>query len=168
MSLRKGVTMRALLTDIPPALAAPLTEALALCDLVPVQTDASVLLLGTGDPAQALARIADFAASRPEADRAGADRIASGQVVWLLPAGQAAVLQGTLARAALAHAPQLRVNALHLAPRRPPPAPWQAAWTAATQHPGPPPLPQALAQALRLIVQGPALTGQVVNVVARS
>ncbi|WP_444461196.1 hypothetical protein [Rhodobacter capsulatus] len=107
--------------DIPPALAAPLTEALALCALRPVQTGAAVLLLGTEDPAQALARIADFAASRPEAGRAGADRIASGQVVWLLPAGQAAVLQGTLARAALAHAPQLRVNAIHLAPRRPPP-----------------------------------------------
>ncbi|WP_444429916.1 hypothetical protein ACTTAM_17330 [Rhodobacter capsulatus] len=105
--------------DIPPALAAPLTEALALCALRPVQTGAAVLLLGTEDPAQALARIADFAASRPEAGRAGADRIASGQVVWLLPAGQAAVLQGTLARAALAHAPQLRVNAIHLAPRRP-------------------------------------------------
>ncbi|ETD88454.1 hypothetical protein ACTTAL_02060 [Rhodobacter capsulatus] len=152
--------------DIPPALAAPLTEALALCALRPVQTGAAVLLLGTEDPAQALARIADFAASRPEAGRAGADRIASGQVVWLLPAGQAAVLQGTLARAALAHAPQLRVNAIHLAPRRPPPAPWQAACTAATQHPGPSPLPQALAQALGLLLQGPALTGQVVNIAA--
>ena len=152
--------------DIPPALAAPLNEALALCGPGLVSAEAPVLLLGTGDPAQALARIADFAASRPEAGRAGADRIASGQVVWLLPAGQAAVLQGTLARAALTHAPQLRVNALHLGPRRPPPAPWQAAWTAATQHPGPLPLPQAFAQALRLLLQGPALTGQVIHVAA--
>ncbi|TKD18064.1 hypothetical protein FBT96_11545 [Rhodobacter capsulatus] len=152
--------------DIPPSLQAPLAEALALCGLVPVQAEASVLLLAAEDPAQALARIADFAASRPEAGWAGADRIASGQVVWLLPEGQADLLRGALARAALRHAPQLRVNAIHLAPRRPAPAPWQAAWTAAAQHPGPPPLPQALAQALALLLQGPALTGQVVNVAA--
>ena len=159
--------MQVVLTDIPPALTAPLAEALALCGLAPVEADAEVLLIGTDDPARALARIADFAASRPAAAQAGADRIASGQVIWLLPAGSAAVLRGVLDRAALAHAPQLRVNGLHLGPRRPPSASWQAAWSAAAPHPGPEALPQALSRALALILHGPALTGQIVNIAVR-
>ena len=161
--------MRVLLTDIPPALDAVLTEALALCGLVPTKTEAEGLLLGTDDPARALARIAAFAASRPAPlpAPAGTDQSASGQVIWLMPDGQAAALRGGLERAALAHAPQLRVNAIHLGPPRPHPAPWQAAWSAAQPHPGPKPMPQALADALRLVLRMPALTGQIVNLAAR-
>lgn len=149
--------------DIPPALAGALTEALRLC---PTGTDpeAALLLIGSEDPEQALARIADFAALHPVPVPVGTDLRASGQVIWLLPAGTVATLSGVLHRAALAHAPQLRVNAIHLGPRRPKPAPWQAAWHAAQPHPGPEELQKVLCKALGFLLQVPSVTGQLVNV----
>lgn len=154
--------MQVVRTDIPIALASALAEALAMCD--PAPTEVALLLIGSADPARALAQIADFAAQRPAPERAGADTIASGQVIWLMPEGTAAVLNGVLQQAARSHAPCLRVNAIHLGATRPRPAPWQAAWLAAQPHPGPKPLPQALAEAMRFLLQVPSVTGQTVNI----
>lgn len=156
--------MQIVQTDIPAALASAVAEALALCDLDPTETEAALLLLGCADPAQALARIAEFAAQCPAPGRAGADTIASGQVIWLLPEGTAAGLKGALQEAARSHAPRLRVNAIHLGTPRPRPAPWQSAWVAAQPHPGSKPLPEALAEAIKFLLRVPSVTGQTVNV----
>ncbi|PYF11066.1 hypothetical protein C8J30_103162 [Rhodobacter viridis] len=156
--------MQVVQTDIPAAQASAVAETLALCELAPTETEAGLLLIGSADPAQALAQIAAFAAQRPAPARAGADTIASGQVIWLMPEGTAARLKGALQEAARSHAPQLRVNAIHLGTLRPRPAPWQSAWGAAQPHPGSKPLPEALAEAIKFLLQVPSVTGQVVNV----
>lgn len=158
--------MKARVADLPADLALPVTAALqSLGAEVVTQpgADCDLLVLTADRPEAALAQIAAFAAQAPQADRHGADLRAGAQVIWLFPAGMAEVLTGPLRQAALAHAPQLRVNGLHLAPRRPKPEPWQAAWFAAQRHPGPLPPAEALAVALRYLLGAASVTGQVLH-----
>lgn len=165
--------MRTYLHDLPADLVAPVTTALGALGwdvlvLAPTGAQPDALLVIAAETAQeAELRVAAFAQNAPQAQTDGADLRAGAQVVWLLPAGTSGMLGGAVQRLALAHAPQLRVNALHLAPRHAPTPEWQAAWHAAQPHPAPLPLPKAPELALGLILESPSLTGQVLNLSAR-
>lgn len=159
--------MKAHLHDLPTALAAPVTEALQALGWPVAAQPADLLVMATDSAEAAQAAVDAFAKISAPAQTEGADLHAAAQVVWLLPAGTAAALGGALQRLALAHAPQLRVNALHLGPRHAPTPEWQAAWHAAQPHPAPLALPKALELALGLILGTPSLTGQVLNLSTR-
>ena len=163
--------MKAHLCDLPQALAAPVTEALgALGWAVSPQTGAAdqaqpaeLLVIAASTAEAAQAAVAAFAKNAPPARTEGADLRADAQVVWLLPRGTASAHGGAVQRLALDHAPQLRVNALHLGPRHAPAPDWQAAWHAAQPHPAPLALPQALELAFALVLETASMTGQVIN-----
>lgn len=132
-------------------------------------TPAEVLLCARPLPAEAsLSLVQGFAKSVPPAAQEGADRRAQAQVLFVFETAQTA-LQAALAadatealvrRAALAFAPDLRVNAIALGPTRPRHPERFAAWPAHQPPPPAQPFAEALGALADYLLQAPALTGQ--------
>ncbi len=161
--------MRARLLGLAPALARPVAAALAAQGFALAEGGAAteppvdLLVFHTAEAGAARQALDAFAATVAVPQRVGRDLLAGAQALWLIPEGQAGTLAGVLHQAALAHAPKLRVNALHLGPARPAPAPNHAAWAAAQPRPARPSAAESLRLALEFLLQSAAVTGQVLH-----
>lgn len=128
----------------------------------PLTTPLFVFSAQDGGAAEAM--LAAFAAELPEAQRIGDDLGAAGQAIWLMRGGTAEALRPPLQRLALAHAPRLRLNALHAGPALAVPAANPAAWPAhQTGLPAPLPAEERLALALDFLCETPSVTGQILH-----
>lgn len=128
----------------------------------PQATPLFVFSAQEGGAAEAM--LAEVAAELPEARRIGDDLCATGQAIWLMREGTAEALRASLQRLALAHAPRLRLNALHAGPALPAPTQTHAAWPPhQTGLPAPLPAEERLALALDFLCATPSVTGQILH-----
>ncbi|PTV95744.1 hypothetical protein C8J27_10372 [Rhodobacter aestuarii] len=157
--------MKAVLANLPDELSGTVTEALAQIGVEGVSAEtapaAPLWIFYAPDAETAKAELARIAP--PPAAKVGQDLRAQVLAIWLMPAGSATTLAGVLQAEALAHAPDLRLNALHMGSRRPEPAPWQSAWEPSQPHPAQLERAESLAQALSFLSVATSVMGQILH-----